>query len=148
VAAEPNVLHASIGLSAKTGSATPRWLGWITIMVGLFANLPLVFGQEAGGGGTWSVVLMYYAPVLVAVYFLLIWPHQQQERKRRKMIDALKKNDKIITTGGIYGTVVSVDPKQDKVVVRVDDEKGVKLAMARSGVGRVIEVSEKPTDAS
>jgi preprotein translocase subunit YajC len=117
-------------------------------MIGLLSNLPLVFGQEGGSGSTWSVLLMYYAPVLVAVYFLLVWPHQQQERKRRAMIDALKKNDKIITTGGIYGTVVSVDPKQDKIVVRVDDEKGVKLAVARASVGRVIESAEKPADGS
>ena len=43
----------------------------------------------------------------------MIWlPQQQQEKKRQAMIDALKKNDKVVTTGGIYGTVVSVDPDQ------------------------------------
>ena len=41
----------------------------------------------------------------------MIWlPQQQQEKKRRAMIDALKKNDKVVTAGGIFGTVVSVDP--------------------------------------
>jgi preprotein translocase subunit YajC len=117
-------------------------------MIELLADLPVVLGQDGAGasGGSWSILLMYYAPALLAIWFLLIWPHQKQERKRRAMIDTLKKNDKIITTGGIYGTVVSVDPKQDKVMVRVDDEKGVKLAVARAGVARVLESSEKPAD--
>jgi preprotein translocase subunit YajC len=116
-------------------------------MIGLIADLPVVFAQEAGTGGSWSILLVYYAPALVAIYFLLIWPHQKQERKRRAMIDTLKKNDKIITTGGIYATVISVDPKQDRVMVRVDDEKGVKVAIARAGVARVLESSEKAADA-
>ena len=38
------------------------------------------------------------------------------------MIDAMKKNDKVVTTGGIYGTVISVDPTADRVVLRIDDE--------------------------
>ena len=52
------------------------------------------------------------------------------------MIDALKKNDKVVTAGGIYGTVVSVDPAGDKLVLRIDDDKGVKLTMSRSSVMR------------
>ena len=61
------------------------------------------------------------------------------------MIDALKKNDKVLTAGGIYGTVVSVDPAGDKLVLRIDDDKGVKLTMSRSSVVRVLEASsEKP----
>ena len=66
------------------------------------------------------------------------------------MIDALKKNDKVVTAGGIYGTVVSVDPTGDKLVVRIDDDKGVKLDhSARSSVMRVLETSsEKAAEAS
>jgi preprotein translocase subunit YajC len=128
----------------------PPLLGilWISALMGFLADFPLVFAEDAGSGGSWSTLLLFYAPIVILAYFLLFWPHQQQEKKRRAMIDALKKNDKIITTGGIYGTVVSVDPKQDKVMVRVDDEKGVKLALSRASVGRVIESSDKPADGS
>ena len=59
------------------------------------------------------------------------------------MIDALKKNDKIVTAGGIYGTVVSVDPAGDKLVLRIDDDKGVKMTMSRSSVMRVLEASRR-----
>ena len=47
------------------------------------------------------------------------------------MIDALKRNEKIVTAGGIYGTVVSVDAEGDKLVLRIDDDKGVKMTFAK-----------------
>ncbi len=84
---------------------------------------------------------------LFLIYFMILRPQKQQDQKRRAMIDAMKKNDKVLTTGGIYGTVISVDPSQDRVVLRVDDEKGVKVSFARSSVARVIEAKpEKATE--
>jgi preprotein translocase subunit YajC len=103
-----------------------------------FADLPLVFAADGPGGDMWQM-LVFFLPMLAVAYILIIMPQQQQEKKRRAMIDGLKKNDKVVTTGGIYGTVMSVDAKNDKVVLRVDDERGVKLAFTRSSVGKVIE---------
>jgi preprotein translocase subunit YajC len=117
-------------------------------MLALLADLPLVFGQEGPNGSIWQLILPFL-PIIPLFYFLFIMPQQQQEKKRRAMIDSLKKNDKVLTTGGIYGTVMSVDPKADKVVLRVDDERGVKLAFTRASVGRVIESSaDKSAEAS
>ncbi len=64
------------------------------------------------------------------------------------MLDTLKKNDKVLTTAGIYATVVSVDAGHDKVVLRVDDERGVKLAFTRASIARVFDASEKPEKSS
>ena len=97
-------------------------------MIALFADLPLLFAQEGPNGSFWQMLLPFL-PMLPLIYFLMIMPQQQQEKKRRAMIEGLKKNDKVLTTGGIYGTVMSVDAKNDKVVLRVDDERGVKLAV-------------------
>jgi preprotein translocase subunit YajC len=69
----------------------------------------------------------------------LIRPQQQQEQKRRSLLDTMKKNDKVVTTSGMYGTVMSVDAIQDKVVLRVDDEKGVRLAFTKASIARVID---------
>lgn len=109
-------------------------------MIGFFADFPLVFAQDAANGNFWSTVVLLL-PIFPLFYVLFIMPQQQQEKKRKAMIDALKKNDKVLTTGGIYGTVISVDAKNDKVVLRVDDERGVKLAFTRASVGRVLEAS-------
>jgi preprotein translocase subunit YajC len=117
-------------------------------MIGFVADFPLVFAQDGGSGSPWSMVLLF-APVVLLFYFLILMPQQQQEKKRRAMIEALKKNDKVLTTGGIYGTVISVDPKNDKVVLRVDDERGVKLGFTMASVARVIEAAgEKTTESS
>ena len=95
------------------------------------------------------MLLLFAADAPACFYFLFIMPQQQQEKKRRAMIEGLKKNDKVLTTGGIYGTVMSVDAKNDKVVLRVDDERGVKLAFTTASVGRVIESSsDKPAEAT
>jgi preprotein translocase subunit YajC len=115
-------------------------------MIGLLLDLPVVFAQDGGGGGIVPTLVMAL-PMVALFYFLFILPQQQQEKKRRSMVDALKKNDKVLTTGGMYGTVISIDPKSDKVVLRVDDERGVKLAFTRASVARVIEPSsDKPAE--
>jgi preprotein translocase subunit YajC len=99
-----------------------------------------VFGQDAGGSNILGT-FVYLLPIPFLFYFLIILPQQQQEKKRRAMIDALKKNDKVLTSGGIYGTVVSVDSASDRVVLRVDDERGLRITFTKSSVARVLEVS-------
>ena len=80
-------------------------------------------------------------------YFLLIRPQQQQEKKRKELITALKKNDKVLTAAGIYGTVVSVDEKGDKVQLRLDDDGKVKITFTRASIVRVLnESSEKSSE--
>jgi preprotein translocase subunit YajC len=115
-------------------------------MIEMSAYLPVVFAQDANGGSFWSTFLML-APIPLLFYFLFIRPQQQTEHKRRSMLDTLKKNDKVLTTGGIYATVVSIDAVHDKVILRVDDERGVKVAFTRASVARIIDSSsEKPAE--
>jgi preprotein translocase subunit YajC len=116
-------------------------------MPSLIAWVPLLFAENApaadpNGGSSGPMSLL---PLLAAAgiwgYFLLFRPQQQQEKKRREMIGALKKNDRVVTTGGIYGTEVSVDAEQDRVVLRVDDDRGVKMTFSKSAVGRLIDTT-------
>src|SRR4051812_7678803 len=124
-------------------------------MPSLLASLPLLFAQNApaanpNGGSSGPMNLL---PLLIVAglwgYFLLFRPQQQQEKKRREMIAGLKKNDRVMTTGGLYGTVVSVDAEQDRVVLRVDDDRGVKLTFSKSAVNRIIDTTpDKAADSS
>jgi preprotein translocase subunit YajC len=111
-----------------------------------FALAPL-FAQDAGSapGNGLTGMLTVMLPAFVALYFLVLLPQQRQERRRRKMIDSLKKNDRVLTVAGIYGVVVSVDSAQDRVVIRVDDEKGIKLTVTKSSVAQVL-ASDKDKD--
>ncbi len=116
------------------------------MMAGLLDGV-ILLAQAGGDSSTWSGLALLL-PIPFLFYFLIILPQQKQEKTRRAMIDSLKKNDKVLTSGGIYGTVVSVDGGNDRVVLRVDDDKGTKISFTRSSVARVIEQTDKPADAS
>jgi preprotein translocase subunit YajC len=68
--------------------------------------------------------------ILGIFYVIVVLPQQRRQRKLQDMIDSLKKGDRIITSGGIYGTVVGV--KDDRIEVRVAEN--VKVEMSRNAV--------------
>ena len=72
--------------------------------------------------------------MMVVFYFLLIRPQQKRQKEHAKMITNLKKNDEIITSGGIYGTIVGV--KDDTFILRVDEN--VKIEIQKGAVGQVV----------
>jgi preprotein translocase subunit YajC len=115
-------------------------------MTDLLAAIPLLFAENAPAAGAqpspWSTLLPLL-PIPILFYLLMIRPKQMEDRKRQQMIDALKKNDKVITTAGIFDTVVSLDSDHDRVVLRVDDDRGVKLTFSRSSVLKVVETSSE-----
>lgn len=71
--------------------------------------------------------------IFLIFYFLLIRPQQKTQADHRKMVAALKKNDEIVTTGGVHGTVLNV--KETTFVIRVDDN--AKIEIDKDAVGRV-----------
>jgi preprotein translocase subunit YajC len=107
--------------------------------------IPNLFAQAAQGAqndtGQFSFYLTLLPILFFLYYFMVLRPGSQNERQRRQMLAELKKNDRVLTDAGIYGTVVSVDPESDKVVLRVDDDKGVKLTFIRSKVVRVLDAA-------
>jgi preprotein translocase subunit YajC len=68
--------------------------------------------------------------IAVMGYFLLWRPVKKQEQERQSLLNSLKKNDKVITHAGIYGTIVSVAEKEDEIVVKVDDNVRLKMIKA------------------
>ena len=63
--------------------------------------------------------------IFAIFYFLLIRPQQKQQKKQQQMLTQLKKNDEVVTNGGIHGTIVNVD--EQTVTLRVDDNTRIKL---------------------
>ena len=120
-------------------------------MPGLLSAMFSIFAQAAPAAGKPEVQnpLLQYLPLLpipVVFYFMLIRPQQQQEKQRRQMINKLKKNDKVLTSAGMYGTVISVDEESDRVQLRLDDDGKVKVTFTKASVVRV--VSEAPGKSS
>ena len=87
--------------------------------------------QFFGGGLSFPVMMAIMFGIL---YFMVIRPQAQERKKLQQRVDALKKGDKVLTTGGIIGTVVGLD--DGKAVLRVAED--VKLEFARSAIVQVM----------
>jgi len=90
--------------------------------------------QQQGGAAPSPIMsLMPLILMFVVFYFLLIRPQQKKQKDHQKMLSELKKNDEVITNGGIHGTIVNI--KDNTYVVRVDDN--VKVEVSKSAVAGV-----------
>ena len=107
----------------------------------------LLFLQGNATGGL--IGLLPFILIFVIFYFLLIRPQQRKQKlaqqERENMLKALKAGDKIITTGGIYGTIVAVREKDDTVQLRI--AQSVSVEAERSAIAR-LQVSDKEAEAT
>jgi len=90
-------------------------------------------GESSGSplGGLWSflpIILIF--PIF---YFLVIMPQQKQRKKHQAMLNDLKSGDRVVTTSGIIGTIVSVD--KDAIVLQV--APNVKIRMVKGSVSEL-----------
>jgi preprotein translocase subunit YajC len=102
-------------------------------------------GQGAGQGkGTGPDMMLFGLILMFVVFYLVMFRGQSKDRKKKKeMIEALKKNDRVVTIGGVVGVVVSV--KSDEVVVKVDESTNTKITFLRSAIQKVLtEDAETP----
>ena len=76
-------------------------------------------GAGAGGEGGGASVFLMFGLIFVIFYFLLIRPQQKQAKQHREMIASLKKGDKIVSTGGLCGTITVIMEIAPKVRVKV-----------------------------
>ena len=98
-----------------------------------------------GGGGpavpgssnpnmTFILQIAQFLPIIAIFYLLLIRPQQQQAKKLKLMLAALKKGDKVVTSGGLMGTIVGLD--EQKAVLRVGDD--VKMEFLKSAIVSIV----------
>jgi preprotein translocase subunit YajC len=95
----------------------------------MFAELAYAMGPSAQGGGQGQAGgLMGFLPlvlIFVIFYFLMIRPQQKKAKEHKAMLDNLKKGDRVITSGGIYGLIEEVRP--DTVTLKVAENVRMKF---------------------
>ncbi|HUN81669.1 MAG TPA: preprotein translocase subunit YajC [Phycisphaerae bacterium] len=69
-------------------------------------------------------------------YFIMIRPQGAEKKRREQMLNAIKKNDRVVTVGGIMGVVQSV--KDDEITLKVDESSNTKITFTRSAISRVV----------
>jgi preprotein translocase subunit YajC len=90
-------------------------------------------GNPMGGLGFFVPILLIFA----AMYFILLRPQQRREQAQRlALLASLKKNDKVLTNGGIIGIVALVNEKEDEVTLKVDESSNVRLRVLKSSIIR------------
>lgn len=93
----------------------------------------LLAGPPPEGGANPLVTFLPLILIFVVFYFFIIRPQRKKEQQRKEMIEAVKKGDKIITIGGVHGTVTQVD--ETSLLAQVDTN--TKLRIEKSAVASV-----------
>ncbi len=130
----------------------------------LLENLPIFLGQASEtaptGSGTppasgpdsiMQVLMSPFGFMLIAMsllYFMVLLPQQRQsknaQRELAESLKNLKKNDRVVTVGGIHGTVLIASGDAPTVTIRIDDATNAKMTVNREAIMRVIVEETKP----
>ena len=120
-------------------------------MTGIFSVLPLLLGAPeasgvggttGGGGAQLITMLVTFGLIIVVFYFLVIRPQNKKQKDAKKMLQSIKRGDRVVTIGGMHGSVESV--KEDAVVLKVDEN--VRLKFSKSAVSQVLERKDDSGD--
>lgn len=75
--------------------------------------------------------------MVVLFFLILVWPQQRERKKHEQMLASLKKNDRVVTIGGIIGTIANISPDGKEITLKVDDNARIKFL--RSSISRKLE---------
>ena len=100
-------------------------------------------GSSPSTGGEQPNMLVTMLPfvlMFVVMYFLIIRPQHRKQKDQQTMIDALKKGDKVVTSGGVHGTITGVKDKESILVIQV--AKDVQIEVSRGSITKVAQAKE------
>jgi len=91
-------------------------------------------GEESTPFTIWPLL----AVIMVLFYIMVIRPQKNKERDFKSLVANLKKNDRVVTIGGIHGVVISVQRDADRVTLRIDESTGTTIRIGTGAVSRVL----------
>jgi preprotein translocase subunit YajC len=106
-----------------------------------FLTTLLLFAEEGEAppaGGSILNMLLPFIVIGFLFYFLLIRPQKAEQSKRQALLAAVKKNDRVITIGGIYGVVTNVQKDADEVTVKIDESTNTKIRVSLGAIARIL----------
>jgi preprotein translocase subunit YajC len=97
-------------------------------------------GHAAGGGEQLTSLLLMFGVLFLLFYFIILRPQKREQQRMEAMRDAIKKGDRVVTIGGIHGTVTAVDTSNNIVTVQVD--KNTKIDFSKQAIATVFPKDE------
>ena len=91
--------------------------------------VPTEVPEGGSGGFDWSIII-FLVLIFGAMYFVLIRPQRKKQKEHQQLVDELKRGDRVVTAGGIYGEIETVN--DDNVVLKV--ESGTTMRVAKGSV--------------
>jgi preprotein translocase subunit YajC len=92
------------------------------------------------GSGSFLTAIVPFVLVFVIFYFLIIMPSRKKQKKHQEMVGQLKAGDKVITSGGLYGSVMGVQP--DRIELKV--ASNVKIEVTKSAIAVIVGQQKQP----
>ena len=105
--------------------------------------IDIAYAMGGGAGGEGAAGFSGFIPIIlmfVIFYFLLIRPQQKRQKEHRSMVSGLKKGDRIITSGGLYGRITGID--DTTLTVEIADK--VRVKVARANVSAMVQPASQP----
>jgi preprotein translocase subunit YajC len=127
--ANPVFNQANPGAGSPTNTAAPGAGGTTT------APAP-TGGGGAPQGSPFGGIFIPLMVMMGAIILFSFLSNRKQDKKRRQLLNAVKKYDKVVTLGGIIGTVVEL--RDDEVVLKVDEHSSTKIRFTRSAIQQVL----------
>jgi preprotein translocase subunit YajC len=87
-------------------------------------------GQSANPFFMWLPIIL----IFTIMYLFILRPQAKRQREHQEMLKTLNKNDRVVTAGGIYGTIAGIKEKENIIILEID--KNVKIEVARSSISR------------
>ena len=97
----------------------------------------LLMAQPSNGGSAGPSLmanLILFGSIILIFYFMIIRPQQKRQKERQRMLDNMKKGDRVVTAGGIYGTIEGIEDRS--VLVKIADN--VKVKVDRGSISAVL----------
>jgi preprotein translocase subunit YajC len=104
----------------------------------------LLFQQQPSAPAQPNPMLQFLplmAALLLVMYLMVFRPQRKQQQQRQEMLKNLKKNDRVITTNGMYGTVAAIS--DEDVTLKIDEQNNVRARFSKSAIAAVLERDEE-----
>lgn len=121
-------------------------LDYSSLLFFLLAQDPKAANGAANSPGPGMASILFPIAAAIALYyFMILRPERRKQAGHRTQLESLKKNDRVVTIGGIYGVVMNVQRDADEVTLKIDEANNTKIRVTFAAIGRVV-TDEPPGD--
>jgi preprotein translocase subunit YajC len=93
-------------------------------------------GSGSGSSGNPIAAILPMFAIIIVMYLLMILPQQRKQKEHRKMLENIQKGDKVITAGGLVGSIAGIKEKENTVILKVSDT--TKIEILRSSIAQIV----------